>query len=151
MLKRDQAGIKRIKPDYRLEGGQGLVEFALGVTFLVILLAGVLDFGRAYLTLIALQDAAQEGAMYGSLDPTVSSIQARVHETPWSWPIDFSLPDFPDAQIVVQIIGAACEGADNRVRVEVTHNFEFIAPFIGGKTLPLKGESEDTILLPTCP
>src|SRR2546425_13297602 len=54
---------------HRSERGQGLVEFSLMVVFLSVLLMGVLDLGRAYFTYLALKDAAQEGAYFGSAFP----------------------------------------------------------------------------------
>ena len=51
----------------RRENGQSLVEMALSMTLLLILLAGVVDLGRAFFTFIALRDAAQEGASYAAV------------------------------------------------------------------------------------
>src|SRR5215510_5820087 len=53
----------------RAERGQGLVEFSLAVVFLSVLLMGVLDLARAYFSYLALKDAAEEGAYYGSAFP----------------------------------------------------------------------------------
>lgn len=44
--------------------GQALVEFALGLPLLVLLVFGVLDFGRAFQTKIVLTNAAREGIHY---------------------------------------------------------------------------------------
>jgi Flp pilus assembly protein TadG len=52
------------------ETGQSLVEFALVALLIMIILAGVLDLGRAYFAYVALQDAAGEGAAYGAVHPT---------------------------------------------------------------------------------
>lgn len=49
--------------------GSSLVEFALTVPFLLLLLAGVLNYGVALRTAIAVSDAARAGAQYGSLTP----------------------------------------------------------------------------------
>ena len=53
----------------RPEKGQSLVEFSLLMVFLVVLLMGLLDLGRAYFTYLALKDAAAEGAYFGSVFP----------------------------------------------------------------------------------
>jgi len=45
--------------------GANLVEMALVVPLLVLMLAGVLDLGRAYHTYIVMLNAAREGARYG--------------------------------------------------------------------------------------
>ncbi|MFC1996195.1 TadE/TadG family type IV pilus assembly protein [Chloroflexota bacterium] len=52
------------------ERGQSLVELAISMTVLLILLAGLVDLGRAFFTYITLRDAAQEGASYASVIKT---------------------------------------------------------------------------------
>jgi hypothetical protein len=49
--------------------GQSLVEAALALPVLVMLMLGLLDFGRAYYALVALRDAAEEGATYAAIYP----------------------------------------------------------------------------------
>ena len=51
------------------ENGQSLVEFVLLLPVLLIILAGVLDLGRMYYTLVAPTDAAGEGAAYAAICP----------------------------------------------------------------------------------
>ena len=51
------------------EKGQSLVEFALVLVFLLSLLAGIFDLGRAFFAYIIIRDAAQEGAVFGSIAP----------------------------------------------------------------------------------
>jgi Flp pilus assembly protein TadG len=50
--------------------GSGLVEFALIFPVFMLLLAGAVDFGRAYYVALDLTSAAQAGALYGSQNPT---------------------------------------------------------------------------------
>jgi len=50
--------------------GQSMVEMALTMPILVLIVAGILDLGRAYFTFIALSDAAAEGAAYAAIHPT---------------------------------------------------------------------------------
>jgi hypothetical protein len=132
--------------DLRRENGQGFVEFAVGITFLLVLLAGVVDLGRAYFSYIALQDAAQEGASYASIAPSdIDGIRDRVRATS-SGPIDFVL--FDDSQIEVQLLGGSCTG--NGIRVTVKIDFRLVAPFFSGNSLALSAEATDTILQDTC-
>lgn len=49
--------------------GQSLIEFALSATLLLALFCGIIDLGRAYIASVALQDAANEGAIYMSVEP----------------------------------------------------------------------------------
>jgi len=130
----------------KVERGQSLVEFALGITFILILMAGTLDLGRAYFSVLSLRDAAQEGALYGSLaPPDTAGIRARVRATS-SWPVNFS--GFTDGQIKVNITGPACAGSEVKVTLEM--DFILVAPFISGNVLPLVAEAKDTILQPSC-
>lgn len=132
--------------DLRRENGQGLVEFAVGITFMLILLAGILDLGRAYFSYIALQDAAQEGASYASIAPSdIDGIRDRVRASS-SGPIDFVPLD--DSQIEVLLLGGSCTG--NGIRVTVKIDFGLVAPFFSGNSLPLSAEATDTILQDTC-
>lgn len=54
------------------EQGQSLVELAMSLVILLILVAGLVDLGRAFFTYITLRDAAQEGASYASVVSTES-------------------------------------------------------------------------------
>jgi len=49
--------------------GQSIVEFALIIPIILILIMGVLDFGRAFFMKIAIVNAAREGASYLSYHP----------------------------------------------------------------------------------
>jgi hypothetical protein len=141
----------------RREGGQSLVELAISLTVILLLLSGAVDFGMALFSYVAIRDAAQEGALYGSLNPTdLDGIRDRVRSTS-THPVN--LAAFADSQIVIQIIGASCEGltggASNGIKVTVAYDYPIIMPYvgaiIGGQTINLRAEVTDTILTPRCP
>ena len=130
----------------RGERGQSLTEFAVGVIFILVLLASGMDFGRAYFSYISIRDAAQEGAAYASIAPSdVTCILSRVRDTSAN-PIDMS--GFSDDQINIVVSGSACAG--NTVSVTVEYDFNIVAPFVAGNTLELEAEAIDTILQPPC-
>lgn len=130
----------------RKERGQSLTEFAVGVTFILILLASGMDFGRAYYTYLSVRDAAQEGAAYASIAPSdLGGIRARVRETSTD-PIDLST--LSDSDITVTVTGSACAG--NLVTVTLDYDFELVAPFLAGTMLSLQAEANDQILQPPC-
>ena len=59
--------------------GQGLVEFALLLPILVLVVFGIFEIGRAFFTLVAITNAAREGARVYTIYPsqtTVTDIQA---------------------------------------------------------------------------
>lgn len=53
----------------RRQRGQSLVEVAISLMLLLTLFSGIVDLGRAYIASVALQDAANEGAIYMSVEP----------------------------------------------------------------------------------
>ncbi len=132
----------------RHERGQSLVEFSISMMVVLLLLSGVLDIGRAFYSYLALRDAAQEGASYGSIAPSDSGgIRTRVRELS-NGPID--LGSFGDDQIDVQVTGSACASGSNALTVAVEFDFLMVSPFLGGKTLPLSATATSTILQPPC-
>ena len=57
------------------EKGQSLVELTLVLPVLLFILSGVLDLGRLYMVVVALTDAASEGATYAAIHPHATSIE----------------------------------------------------------------------------
>jgi hypothetical protein len=50
----------------RRERGQSLIELAVSFTLLLLILGVTIDLGRVFYTYIAIREAAEEGALYGS-------------------------------------------------------------------------------------
>jgi hypothetical protein len=104
--------------------------------------------------MIQLQDAAQEGAIYGSSDPTNSTdIEARVRATA-SNPIDLTDTGMVDVDIDTVPTGSdLCAGT--ALKVDVTYTYNFTMPFISmaipSNSIPLTGSATSTILTPPCP
>ena len=126
--------------------GQAVVEFALVLPIFALLLFGAIEFGRAYLRLHLLTNAAREGARTGSIPGNVEAdVVAAVEEFLTATGLD--LTTCPDPTILVTDsggtardggLGSAQQG--DRVRVTVTHNFQvlsgaIIPGFQGTKTL----------------
>ena len=101
---------------FRTCRGQSLVEFALVLPLMVTVMLGIVDFGFVYFVRGSVENAAREGARYGSIHPTdVSGITNRVKQTVMGintsssdFKVDVSYPD-------VDPIPA------NRIRVAVTY------------------------------
>ncbi len=53
--------------------GQSLVELAISLTVMLLLLSGAVTFGMALFSYVAIRDAAQEGALFGSFNPNLDS------------------------------------------------------------------------------
>jgi len=137
--------MKRIKS----ERGQSLVELAISIVILIYLLAGAVEFGLAFFQYVQLRDAAQEGALYGSMNPLDSAnINLRVRNASTS-PVN--LLDTSKVTVTPTIIGAACEG--NGIKVTVSFNHHVFMPFMSqfiGDEIPLVATVTDTILSPIC-
>jgi Flp pilus assembly protein TadG len=147
------------------ERGQSLIEFAITLPILVLLLLGTLDFGMAIFSYSMLRDAAQEGAFYGSFNPTnVEEIENRARNiSPRAEDVVFSSPvrlrDTDAIKVDVVALGAACQGATNGVansiQVNVHYRYPILMPFIGqligSGTIPLTGTATNIILQPPCP
>ncbi len=136
----------------RGEKGQSLVEVAISLTVILMLLAGMFDLSFAFFDYIELRDAVQEGATYGSINPTdISGIVTRIHQSA-SAPVNFAT----DANLGVPeitITGNACTGG--AITVSVTYNYHILMPLLGGilgtQTIPLQAFVTHTILQPICP
>ncbi|MCW5875694.1 MAG: pilus assembly protein [Anaerolineales bacterium] len=136
----------------RSERGQSVVEFTITFLVLVLLLSVVLDFGRMYFASIAVREAAEEGALYGSLgNLTTSAIETRVEESSTN-PVNLNT-----ATVTSQISPSGACATGKTLIVTVTYNFEFLMPLIqplvravtGSNFLPITGRAASTIL--QCP
>ncbi len=132
------------------ESGQSFVELALTLVVLLVLIAGIVDLGRAFFTYIALRDAAQEAAIYGAINPTDSSgINSRGMAT---------LTNRVDTSTVSisPTLTGSCANGTNSIQVDVLFsNFSITMPFLGtvmgSQTFNITASVTDTILSPPCP
>ena len=142
------------------ERGQSLTELAVSMTFILILLAGVVDIGRAFFTYIALRDAAQEASLYGSIEPTnCSGIEYRARNSS-DEPVN--LADTSLVGVDIEVKSSSCPAAvalkpcyGDEIRVTVRYdNFPitmpFIGSFIGKQTVDISASVSDTVIVPSC-
>ncbi len=137
--------------------GQSLVELAISLMVILLLLLGAVDFGIALYQYVAIRDAAAEGAIYGSFQPTqVNGMKFRAIESAED------VTPLNDSNVDVVINGSSCQGSDsstppkpNSVKVTVTFDHSLIFPLvstmIGTNTVKLKADATNTILTPKCP
>jgi len=142
--------------------GQAFLEFAISLVFLLILLSAVIDLGWGFYTMVALRDAAQEAAAFGSICPTDEvKITERLRKSA-NTPLDMN--DIDPGNIEICIIdsdpaaGKVC-GAPialgNSVKVTVTVQHKILTPFVGmfigdKWEYPLSVTVSDTILRTSC-
>jgi Flp pilus assembly protein TadG len=122
----------------------------LALVVLLMLLGGIVDLGRAFFTYMALLDAVQEGAIYGSINPTLTTdIKNHVVNS------SEMIPDLiSNSDVTVEILNKPCTG--NGIRVSVLYpNFQIAMPLIGAaigrQTVSISASVTDTILSPACP
>src|SRR5574341_565357 len=147
----------------RSQRGQSLVELSVSLVLLLILLSGAVEFGIAFFQFVQLRDAAQEGALYGSMNPSqCANIESRIKYASRS-PIDMTVPGI--VTITTNILDKAnneypcgsapadpydCEG--NGLKVDIRYNHKIFMPFlpqiISSSTIPLHATVTDTILSP---
>jgi Flp pilus assembly protein TadG len=158
------------------ERGQSLVELGVSLLILLYLLSGAAEFGVLFFQFVQLRDAAQEGALYGSMNPWIDSappsayadgkfeageainqagIEARVRAAS-ATPIDLTNAD-PATGVTVTVSSADgsnlfCEGHGLQVTVSYHHKIfmPFIPRLIGNTEIPLTATVVDTILTPLC-
>jgi hypothetical protein len=140
----------------RNEKGQALMELAVSITVLFIILAGVVDLGRMLFHYIAMRDAAQEAAAYGSINPTHCD---QIRDRAW-----VAMASSPFVTVTATIDGVACASAasdpskacfGNEIHVSLSDpafpiTMPFIGAFLGSQSIPLEAHITGTILRPAC-
>jgi len=143
------------------EKGQAFVEFGLVLVLLLILLAGVVDLGRAFYVFIMLRDAAMEGIAYGSAFPNhCNQIEDRIIDNLAGGMLvdmkieysnnstDYYSCDHASASTV------ACTGSEIRISVsqpDFPITMPLLGSVIGRQTINLTAEVSGTVIQPVCP
>ncbi len=113
--------------------GQTLLELALALAFLMLILAGLVDYGRLYSVRIALINAAREGAFFAASDPdNLRGAMDRVKQEAMTAGIALS-----DSDISLQIpTGENRTGQPVSVTIQTSVPTIF-ARFIGVSAIPI--------------
>jgi Flp pilus assembly protein TadG len=111
-----------------------LVEFAIVLPILLMLLMGIIEFGRAYNTQLALQASAREGARVAALGQPSGDIIAKVQTAASPHTVD---------PADIDLSGATCpDTGEGDAAVTVSKDFTFGIPFVtsvGDTTLTATG------------
>jgi len=153
---------KRNRVKTRNERGQSMAEFAISLVILLTLLAGVVDLGRMFFAYIIIRDAAQEGAVYGSIASKDNLTILRIEiedrvKAAFTDPSDSSNVPIDITKINVQtdLLGAICAEPGSGVRVRVEYSLPVTMPFlgtiIGSQDMKMAATVENAILSPICP
>lgn len=151
---------------YKSEHAQSLVEFAVGMVILLVLVVGITDTARALFTYLSMRDAAQEGALYASINPSSDTgtcsgptdpIIQRVCSTS-------NLMSGLGASITVSVAptvsGELCLGETGGVSHGMVVTIDYpsfpltmplLGAIIGSQTVAINASAENKILSPKCP
>ena len=114
---------------FRKDSGQNLVEFALVVVLLMLLVVGIVEFGRAWNLYQILANAAREGARLASLPSgftTSSAVNTRVNSYLTNGNVNTS-------KATITIGGAGVDGGTGTqvsVTVSYPYKFTYVGPII---------------------
>lgn len=150
----------KLHATHKREKGQSLLELAFSMILLLLILAGIVDLGRAVYTLMVMQDAAEEGITFGVAFPgECDEIEDRVQNNllnygtaPYTVRVltrePASYPGGTPGATSPCVPGAPAHICDEMV-VEVTRNFQITMPFLGaftGQTIPLTASANGILI-----
>jgi Flp pilus assembly protein TadG len=99
--------------------GATAVEFALVLPLLLLLVCGIIDFGRALNAQITLTQAAREGARLEAFGDPSATVQTRTAG---------AAPDLGGVNVTIAQTCAPGAGPADNARVNVSYSFTFITP-----------------------
>jgi Flp pilus assembly protein TadG len=114
----------------RDEGGQAAVEFALVLPFLLMMLIGIVEFGRAWNQHQVITDAARETARRACLytDPPLAEVEKVATDAMAAAGIDWS-------RATINIDGLNDDsGTLVTVNIDLRYRFTFFAPLVAWAT-----------------
>jgi Flp pilus assembly protein TadG len=113
----------------RDQSGAALVEFALVATMLMMLIMGMIDFGRALYTKNSLTNAAREGGRFAAVQTDVKSREADIKNVVITHMSPFGGAALTAAQITVTYNEPS--GTVESTTIEIAYPFEPITPIAG--------------------
>ena len=117
-----RAALRRIRAT---DSGQSLVEFAMVLPLFLVLLFGLVDFGRAFYSWMIVTNAAREGARAGAVQQDWSTMQTAIYSSMCNpYPSSCSLP--PAKLTLTQTGALGARGS--QVDVTVSYAFTYATP-----------------------
>jgi hypothetical protein len=140
------------KKQKRREEGQSLVEISISFVFFFFFLLGLLDLGRVYFIMVALEDSAGEAASFMSINPQCRTATDCPDPNNGQWRARNAVGDmlnWTNAQIIVTYPTTG-RSTGNHVRVNIQYPFTPLTPIISaisGGQLTLVGDATQIILV----
>ena len=116
---------KAVRSIRATETGQSLVEFAMVLPLFLVLLFGLVDFGRAFYSWILITNAAREGARTGAVQKDWASMQSAAYNSICNpYPGSCSL----DTSKMVLTSNGVQGARGSEVSVNITYAFAYATP-----------------------
>jgi len=110
--------VRLVSTLWRRAHGQSIVEFALILPLFLVLVFGIIEFGRAYIVYVTVTNAAREGARLGVTGASASAIQTRAQT--------LAGPFGSGLTVSVSYVNNA--GVDQQVQVDTSYTLSLITP-----------------------
>jgi Flp pilus assembly protein TadG len=122
--------VRRFRYSTRDTGGQAAVEFALVLPFLLVMLIGIVEFGRAWNQHQVITDAARESARAASLwgSTTEADVKKVATDAMAAAGIDYRRAEID----IVNLDGAG--NTPVTVSIDLRYRFTFFAPLVAWAT-----------------
>jgi len=132
VLRRIAGGLRHPR---NTELGQSLVEFSMVLPIFLVLIFGLVDFGRAFYAWLIVTEAAREGARAAAVQGDASTVNSKIYASFCSGtgsPPPSSSCGIDDSSSVFQITTGNLQGTRGQeTTVDITYTFSFVTP-IGG-------------------
>ena len=117
------------------ELGQSLVEFSMVLPIFLILIFGLVDFGRAFYAWMIVTEAAREGARAAAVQGDANTVNAQIYNSFCSvagTPPPASKCAIDDSAGVFKITTGNIQGPRGQeATVDITYTFSFVTPISG--------------------
>ena len=110
---------------FQKQDGSVILETALMITVLLILMFGMIDFGRVMHTSNGLVSAAREGARFGATQSAVNTTDIKDTVIARFNPYTFGGDNLVRANVAVTAVGSP---ATTSIKVVITYPFRWITP-----------------------
>ena len=109
----------------RTETGQALVEFTMILPIFLMLLFGLIDFGRGFYTWLLVTNAAREGARVGAVQMDGNAIDTRIYDSfCGNYPTDCGLDPTKLTITKSNVQGPRGES----VAIDLSYDFDYVTP-----------------------
>lgn len=122
------------------EGGQALVELALLIPILLIIIFGIVEFGRVFHAHLAVSHASREGARIGVVVGGAGTADSDIKERVMSSAVSLNLSE--DNIEITPSLSSRSRGS--ALTVEVSYQVPLYTPFIGDlipNPFPIRGST----------